>query len=172
MYKIFGASGRLNNIENFLDNIKKFSKKYNIEIQVFDADLIYGKNHIISAFNHASRSWKRKKNTTNSLSMEVLLYASGERQLKIALPKMGIKNGMSNIAFILFDKSKVCNNINSEIVDNLLNYLSLKRSDDVLNGDEETLIRFGINRSEIYTVPKEKYKNLILERVAIVDIIK
>jgi tRNA threonylcarbamoyladenosine modification (KEOPS) complex Cgi121 subunit len=104
--------------------------------------------------------------------MEVLLYASGERQLKIALPKMGIKNGMSNIAFILFDKSKVCNNINSEIVDNLLNYLSLKRCDDVLNGDEETLIRFGINRSEIYTVPKEKYKNLILERVAIVDIIK
>ena len=48
---------------------------------------------MISAVEHAIRAFERKTNTTNSLEKEIILYASGERQLKLAIPKIGIKKG-------------------------------------------------------------------------------
>ena len=42
----------------------------------------------------------------------------------------------------------------------------------VLEGDRETLKRFGITGLEIRTVPEAKYGDLILEKVAMVDVIK
>ena len=172
MYTIFGAKGLINNVEKFLDELNEYSNKNNIEIQVFNADLIYGKNHLISSYNHASRTWKRKKNTTNSFKMELLLYASGERQLKLAIPKMGIKNGQNNIAFILIDKSNSNTNSNDYLVDDLLKCLSLKRHDEVLNGSFKTLINFGLNKNELKKIPVKDYEKIIMEKVAVVDIIK
>lgn len=172
MYTIFGSKGSINNVEKFIDKLNEYSNKNNVEIQVFNADLIYGKNHLISSYNHASRAWKRKKNTTNSFKMELLLYASGERQLKLAIPKMGIKNGQNNIAFILIDKSNSNTNSNDYLVDDLLKILSLKRYDEVLNGSFKTLINFGLNENELKTVPTKDYEKIILEKIAVVDIIK
>ncbi|GAG37349.1 unnamed protein product, partial [marine sediment metagenome] len=105
--------------------------------------------------------------TTNSLGMEILLYASGERQLKLAIPKMGIKKGKGNIAFV-FTNGK----ISDKLVNEILKHLTLKRDDKVLDGDRNTLKKFGLKETEIETVKKAKYGNLILEKVAMVDIIK
>ena len=172
MYKIFGAKGSINNVEQFIHKLDDYSNKKKIEIQVFNADLIYGKNHLISSYKHAFRAWEREKNTTNSLKMELLLYASGERQLKLAIPKMGIKKGNNNLAFILLNKSK--NKLSSidRLVEDLLEFLSLNRHDEVLDGDNETLIKFGIDEKELKTIPSEDYEKIIIEKVALVDIIK
>ena len=67
MIEIIGAKCIINDTNTFLKEIKNFEKKYNVSIQVFNADLIYGKKHIISAYNHAKRAFDRKSNTTNSL---------------------------------------------------------------------------------------------------------
>jgi tRNA threonylcarbamoyladenosine modification (KEOPS) complex Cgi121 subunit len=101
--------------------------------------------------------------------MEILLYASGERQLKLAIPKMGIKKNTKKIAFILISKK---DHISNYLIQKLLNYLSLKRSDDVLNIDEKNIKKFGINEKEIKTVSTDNYEKLIIEKVALVDIIK
>ena len=50
--------------------------------------------------------------------------------------------------------------------------LKLKVDDKVLEGNKETLIKFGIEENEIETVTKEKYSYIILEKVAMVDILK
>ena len=170
MIKIIGATGEIKNIDNFLKAVYDFSKENDILIQAFDANLIFGKKHIISAVNHAKRSIKRKKNTTNSLMMETLLYSSGERQLKLAIPKMGVKKGKTKITFLLLTADDRL--ISEKIIDKFLKDLSLKRDDKVLEGGKNTLKLFGINEKEIETVPKEKYGNLILEKVAMVDLIK
>ena len=94
MLKIIGAKGDIQDVDNFLKKVESFAQNHNIIIQAINADLIYGKNHLISAVEHAVRAMDRKTNTTNSLEMEILLYASGERQLKIAIPKMGVKIGL------------------------------------------------------------------------------
>ena len=93
MYKIIGAKGHISNIDDFLKKINNFCNKNSIIIQVFNAEIIFGRNHILSAYKHAKRAFEQKTNTTNSLAMEILLYASGERQLKLAIPKIGVKKG-------------------------------------------------------------------------------
>ncbi|MEA3457160.1 MAG: KEOPS complex subunit Cgi121 [Candidatus Thermoplasmatota archaeon] len=173
MLRIIGTQGNVQDVDSFLETVLSFAQKYDITIQAFDADMIYGENHLISSVEHAARAIKRKTNTTNSIGMEILLYASGERQLKLAIPKVGIKEGGRNVAFVFVGnieeaKSKMIDNL----IDEMLGSLSLRRNDDVLEGDKDVLRRFGIDENEIKTVTKAKYGNLILEKVAMVDIIK
>jgi KEOPS complex subunit Cgi121 len=173
MIKIVGARGNIKDVDDFLKQIVNFAREHRVIIQVFDADVVYGKNHLISATEHAVRAFERKTNTTNSLVMEILLYASGERQLKLAISKMGIRTGKGNIAFVFIGNIKDAEGkISDHLIDELLELVSLKRNDKVLEGNEETLRKFGISENEINTVTKAKYGDLILEKVAMVDIIK
>ena len=142
------------------------SEEYNIVIQVFDADLVFGKNHLISASEHATRAFERGKNSTNSLAMEILLYASGERQIQKSIQKLGVKKGKTKIAFVFDGK------ISDENIDNALGSLDLSRDDKVLEGDINTLRKFGITQQELITVPEDKHGDLILEKIAMVDVIK
>ena len=173
MTKIVGARGNIKDVDKFLKQVRSFAHDHKIIIQAFNADLIYGEKHIISAVEHAVRAMNQKTNTTNSLEMEILLYASGERQLKLAIPKMGVKKGKSNIVFVLISDIKdPKSRISDKTIDELLELLSLDRDDEVIEGDENTLKKFGISENQMKTVTKAKYGDLILEKVAMVDIIK
>ena len=167
MIMIVGARGNIQDVDSFLKQVLGFAQKHDVVIQVFNAKMIYGKNHLESATEHAVRAMNQSTNTTNSLGMEILLYASGERQLKLAIPKMGVKKGKGNIAFV-FTNGK----ISDKLVNEILKHLTLERDDKVLDGDRNTLKKFGLKETEIETVKKAKYGNLILEKVAMVDIIK
>jgi len=173
MITIIGTNGDFSDITKFMEKINNFSEKNNVTIQVFNADMIYGKEHLISAVNHAKRAMKENKNSTKTLSMEILLYASGERQLKHAIPKMGIKKGKGSIAFVF------TNNLNdnsdkdsSDLINSFIEEFKLIIDDKVLEGSDDTLEKFGIKKNEIETVAKDKLGDLILEIVAMVDIIK
>ena len=163
---IVGAKGKIENIDDFILRVNSFANEHKVTVQVFDANLVFGKYHLVSALQHAKRSMERKTNTTNSLEMEIMLYASGERQLKLAIPKMGVKKGKSNVAFVFADE------LSDEVIEQFLDELSLVREDKVLEGDQDTLRKFGITDAEIETVSKDKYGQLILEKVAMVDVIK
>ena len=167
MIGIIGAKGRIENIEKFINKTNEFSRKNDVSIQAFDANLIFGKMHIISAYEHAKRAFERLSNTTNSIEMETLLYASGERQIQKAIKKMGIKKGHSNIAFVIIN-----NKLSNDIAQNLLKELNLVKDDNILEGNINTLQKFGISAEEISTVSNTHYQDIILEKVALVDIIK
>jgi KEOPS complex subunit Cgi121 len=170
---ILGAQGTITNIEKLLQQIQDYAQKQNLIIQIFNADMIYGKQHLIIATEHATRAFKQKTNTTNSLEMEILLYAAGQRQLKHAIPKMGITKGTTNVAILITNKKETrTSTIDKTIQNQLLKTLNLKRNDTVLQGSEETLRNYGITTTEQQTVPPEKYGDLILEKIAMVDIIK
>jgi len=172
MLKIIGGEGLIKNVDKFLEEITCYAEQHNIVIQVFNADLIFNKNHLTSAVEHAFRAIDRKTNTTNSAEMEILLYASGERQLKLAIPKMGIQKGEGKIAIVFTNHGERNGKITDHLVDELTEMLSLKRDDKVLKGDKNTLKRFGLSDQEINTVSESKYEDLILEKIAMVDIIK
>jgi KEOPS complex subunit Cgi121 len=173
MIKFFGAQGKIQNVESFLEKIQDFAQNYSIIIQVLNADMIYGKNHLQSSVEHAIRAMERKTNTTNSLGMEILLYASGERQLKLAINKMGVKQGKNNIAFIfLCNNKKIKNRMIDNLIDEMLESFSLCKNNTILDGDKSVLKKFCIDENEIKTVNEDKYGDLILEKIAMVDIIK
>jgi KEOPS complex subunit Cgi121 len=174
MITIVGAQGTLNDIDLFLADLLSFSKKENIVIQALDADLVYGKDHLISAASHAIRACEQKTNATNSLALEILLYAAGERQIQKAIKKIGVKKGKQGIAFVLVDEAKRPSDRKTydAVVNRLLKTFHFKRDDKILEGDINTLKRFGITAQELRTVPENKYADMILEKIAMIDIIK
>ena len=87
---------------------------------------------------------------------------------------MGVKKGKQTIAFVLVDplKRKPDRKTYAADVDKLLRMFHLTSDDKVLEGDKDTLKRFGITDQELHTLPESKYSSLILEKVALVDVIK
>ena len=173
MIEIIGAQGTISNVDRALTVFQNFCTTHHLTGQIFNAEMIYGKNHLRSSVLHAERAMEEHTNTTKSLPMEILLYASGERQLKHAIPKMGIQTGQTSVVFVFTDGDslKDCH-LKKTSIDKLLHQLDLTRNDAVIDGTEEALRHFGITRKERQTVVKDKYEDLILEKVAMVDIIK
>jgi len=168
--KIIGAKGKIQDINSFLKKIITLSNRYDMVIQVVNADFVYGKDHLFSAVEHTIRSFTQRMNSLNSLSLEMLLYASGERQIQKAIENIGIKKRNQKIAFIFIKENN--RKISDDEVEHVLSSLNLKRDDKVLEGDVDTLKRFGITEDELSTIPESKYGDLLLEKVALVDIIK
>lgn len=160
---ILGATGKIIGVEETLKKLKEFCEEGKCEGQMFNADLVFGKSHIISAYDHAKRAYDQKTNSSTSLVNETLLYASGERQISSAIKKMGIEEGTGRFCIVLVGDCSL---------DKLVELLNLERDDSVLDGDVEKLMAFGITEREIETVPKEKVFDLVLERVAMVDLLK
>lgn len=155
---------KISNVEKCLEIAKKFSNERGITIQLMDADTVYGKEHLISAVEHASRAFEEGRNSSSSLSMEILLYASGKKQITDAIQFSGIKEGKSAIAVIVGKK------ISKDVVKELMHRLNIERDDSVIQKKEKTLNRFGFSLEEIGAT--DKPGDLILERVAMVDIMK
>ncbi|MFC1751121.1 KEOPS complex subunit Cgi121 [Pseudomonadota bacterium] len=161
----------IDSVDRFINQIQKFSST-DIIIQVFNAAMIFGKSHLFSAVHHTLRSAEQNRLITHSLSMELLLYASGERQLKHAIPKMGVIAGNNSIVILIIHPKKKNMDIVEIIKKKLISMYSFKEDLQVLKSNIESLHAFGITDEELQTIPKEKYHHLVLEKVAMVDIIK
>lgn len=174
MITILGTHGTIKNVDFFIQQLLQFSKEEHLIIQAFDATVIYSKDHLISATAHAKRAFLQGTNATNSLALEILLYAAGERQIQKAIKKMGVKKGEQQIVFILTDPihQRTDRNAGRAVIQRLLKTFQLTLDENVINGDRYTLKRFGINDEELSTMPEEKYGDLILEKIALVDVIK
>jgi tRNA threonylcarbamoyladenosine modification (KEOPS) complex Cgi121 subunit len=172
-FEILGARGKFENIDIIISSLKELGDRHGIMIQIFDAKLIFGKSHLRSAVLHAKRAEENRTILANSLTVEILLYSSGERQIGQAIEKMGVKPDSSEFGLVLYgipefktvdEAEKFCEKI---LID-----LGLERDDSVLNGDRFVLERFGLTQEELDSVDESHWGNLILERVAMVDIIK
>lgn len=171
--KIIGCNGKIDNIEKALDIAQQYEKRYRVAVLLLDSRLVYGEDHIKSAVNHAIRAFQEKRNTSNSLSLEILLYASGKKQLKEAIEFMGIKK-KGPCAIICVGKTRISGSENMvpREIGKLVTELKLEHDNSVLDGNKEILYRFGITDAELKTVDKSMYQDLILERVAMVDVLK
>jgi len=173
---VFGTKGVVEHVEGFLEKLAEFSKSKNVVAQVFNADMVYGENHLLSAAEHAIRAFRENTNVMRTLSMEVVLYAAGERQIGTALSKIGVTQGEGNYVFLIISSTpeidEAKGSLKTEDVERFIREYGMERDDSVLEGNENTLRRFGLSDEEIRTVEKDKYEDLILEKVAMVDVIK
>ena len=132
-------------------------------VQLMRASMVFGRIHLESATDHAIRAFEQGRNASNSLATETLLYASGTRQIDRAIKKMGIREGDSEVALVAFGEFSL---------GELLEKANFKQDDSVLDGDASMLIGYGISKKEIASVPESKVFDLVLERVAMVDVLK
>jgi KEOPS complex subunit Cgi121 len=152
----------IDNVEEFLQKLNKISKEKNLTLQALDADKIAGEEHIRFAVEKAINSFNTGTNIANDLSKEIMLYAAGTRQINRAV-KLGIHKGENNIVIVAVGEAQL-SGFDEIISADVLAYNASKR--------EQLMKIFGITNEELEAVGEEKLPELVLERVALVDVIK
>ncbi len=91
---------KIANTEDFLDAKGKIARPIAAS-QFFDARLIATWEHIYFAVLNALTAFKNGVNISKSLAMEIMLYASAQRQIRKATKLVGIKSSSSEMAVVL-----------------------------------------------------------------------
>ena len=149
--------------ELFLKKIKEITTGKNLAIQAFDADKLAGKDHLIFAIEKALDSFKKGTNVANDLAKEIMLYAAGTRQINRAV-KIGVHDGWNNIAIVAVGDMIDLSAFDEITPQNVLQYSGSKNS--------ALMDIFNITKEEIEAAGADKIPELVLERVALVDVMK
>lgn len=149
----------------FLRRIQAIARSHSTHIVCFDADKLAGRDHAYAALEHAHRSFFSERPISNSFEMEALLFAAGSRQCLVAA-LFGIHDG-ENRMFVCAYPAK------EDIWKDLSNHMRLvTESWDEITPDKEArlMILFGITDEELDGVGRDRIKDLILERIALLHI--
>jgi len=161
---------RIKNIDAFFDLVKKGTE--GCHVQFFDARIIAGFDHLYFAALNALKAFETGLNISKNLALDVLLFASGQNQIKEAVELLGIKPDSFQIAVLILADTRFK-------VSKALNYVSdllqAEIGDEVIeltDGKVETIKRaFGITDLEIEATlrrtEKEALISLLTERAAL-----
>jgi KEOPS complex subunit Cgi121 len=157
---------KIENVNEFFKIVRK--NVADVEIQIFDANLIAGWEHLYFATVNALNASKSKLNISNSLAMETLLYASAQRQIDKAIDLLGIKGDSSQTAVLVIAKTLKEANSALETVSRLV---SGERDDSILDLTDRKIegIRKLFDISDLELESKLKRKGL--EKEALVDLV-
>ncbi len=160
--------------EQLLNTIRGH-KNEDLLIQFFNADLVATWEHLYFATLNALKAFKTKRNISKDLVVEIILYASAQRQIRKAIEIIGIKNDHTNIAVIIVGKT--ANNIKVEL-SSVSEYLGKQPNEEVLkltSSKSERIKRtFGITDQEMTVVAEDNDINcalvdLVLEKMALLS---
>jgi len=157
---------KIKDADNLLSLVREKTK--DVEVQFFNAELIAGWEHLYFAVLNALKAFENKLNISNSLAVEILLFASAQRQIKKAVELLGIKPSSSKVAVLILADTKLRTNKTLETASHLI---LGKRDDSVLELTNEKFdgIRklFGISESEL----NAKLEKKGMERKALTDLV-
>ena len=144
------------------------------DFQLFDAKLIAGWQHLYFAALNALNIFKNKQNISNSLSMEALLFASAQRQIKKAVEMIGVNLESSQVAVLVLAETREKATATIEIISEII---SGERDDNVLEliveKIEDIKRLFNISDLELRSklrkkgLEKEALTDLVIERSAL-----
>ena len=152
--QILGFKGTIYSLEETLNLINSIRKDDEI-IQLFNADAIVSKNHIIHGVNQAFLAFDRGENLANDISVEVVLRCSAQRQISKAFKILGLKEGEMNLCAVLINCSDYTDELSSIFTPD----------DSVLMPDEENL-------KKIYKISDDELMNMSIEEIIIDRITK
>ena len=156
---------RVSDCTRFLGKIRATAAANGIRVVCFNADLMAGRAHAEAAMVHALRAVRTGTAVSSSVEMEALLYAAGNRQCSIA-ERFGIHEGL-NRAYVclcppddaaLRDLSAIM-----EFVDEDWEILSDQKRERLMEA-------FGITQGELKAAGSARLRDLVLERVALLEV--
>ena len=144
-------------------------------VQFFDAELVATWQHLYFAVLNALLAFRNERNISKSVAMEVMLYASVQRQIRKAIQLVGVKCDSANVAVVVIGESAdsvkaflsaVSKRVGKEPEDGVL---------EILN-EKVRVIReaFGITETELETVMEKNngaqaLVDLVIERMALLS---
>jgi KEOPS complex subunit Cgi121 len=148
--------------------LRDITASHGCVIQVLDADKIVSIRHLLFAYEKAMQAFAEKRNIAKDLGVEILRYASGERQIERAL-SIGLSSSTKRIALVL-SPAPIPSNGLCRFPD--ASGLSTIVEEDGLGCSfkaETVKEAFNISEEEILAVGDSRIPDLVLERVALVD---
>ncbi len=70
-------------------------------VQLLACDLVAGPEHLLSAAQNALNAWRGGYQITRSLATEILVCASGQRQIHRAIDTLGVYDGIERVAVVV-----------------------------------------------------------------------
>ena len=128
------------------------------EAVLMDTKRVFGRLHVISAMEHAKRSFANGNNRSKTLITEFFIYMAGERQITKALEIMTPKGGQKDLIVLFLNGYE----------DSMIKGSGMKRCDELIQGNEEKAKIIGLEKNG----QNISYEDLVLEMVAMVDIQK
>jgi len=160
--------------KEMLEKVMLMSEKRNVIIQLFDARKIATWKHIFIATINAIAAFKQKRNIASQLSLEILLYATAQRQIKDAINLLGVSEETKEVAILVLGETEkkvvsafkqVVDFLNGKEEENLLEIFNEAKLNKLLN-------TFKISEEEINAVITEESKEeavvkCIIDRISI-----
>ncbi len=162
-----------------IDDINGFLEKFREEnmgaaVQFFDAEHVAGPEHLYFAALHALNAFDQNTTISNNLSVEALLYASAQRQIKKAVQMLGIKQESSEIAVVIMTEK---GHGKPECLSQITDMVPGERDDAVLELIDKKVDKikkvFGISDLEVEAelkkegLEREALTDLVIERMAL-----
>ncbi len=144
--------------------IRDLQSRHGLIVQAMDACKLAGKRHIHFAVEKALAAISEQRNIAKDAGMEIMRYASGERQIERALA-MGVDDRTERVALVLVreDMSR------SWPEDWELSEI-IEPDQDAISFDASAVReQFQIPFEEIAAVGEERLEDLVVERVALAD---
>jgi tRNA threonylcarbamoyladenosine modification (KEOPS) complex Cgi121 subunit len=165
---------KVGDAEEFVKAVRK-EKQQHVWVQFFDAELVATWQHLHFGVLNALLAFKNERNISKSVAMEVMLYASAQRQIKKAIDFMGVKCDSANVAVVIIDEhpdsvkaalSVVSKRIGAEPDEAVLG-LSRKKAQRICEA-------FGITEKELEAVMEkgnveQALVKLVIERMALLS---
>jgi tRNA threonylcarbamoyladenosine modification (KEOPS) complex Cgi121 subunit len=164
----------IGNAKEFLKAVLKV-KRQRVWVQFFDAELVATWQHLHFAVLNALLAFKNERNISKSVEMEIVLYASAQRQIRRAIEFIGVKCDSANVAVVLIDESlnsvKAVLSAVSEAIgaepDGTVLELSMKKTQRIREA-------FGITEKELKAVMEKNnveqaLVKLVIERMALLS---
>ncbi len=165
---VAAGRGSVGEVENFIKKIYEIGKNHGVAIQVFDANMVAGAQHLIHAAKHASLTHESGRGFASSLELELVCWVSAESQIGRAISKVGVKKGECEVALVAVGASS--EKINSAL-EHVFSKLGLSRDDRLLKIGKpkiETIKKsFSISSRELETSHIEK---IVAERVSLLGL--
>ena len=164
-------------VENAKDLLRavRTEKRANIQVQFFNAGVVVTWEHLYFALLNALTAFRTKRNVSKSLAVEIMLYASAQRQIKKAIELIGVKAGCSDVAVVVVGKKLR----DVETAVSAISRLFAKKPDEhVLElstlKKQEICRAFTVSENELAVVTKDgdaekALVDVIIERVALLS---
>lgn len=120
-----------------------------------DPDMVVGRDHLLSATEHAERAFREGTNRSKTVLTEIILYSAWERQIGKAMTKMKPKEGRNDYVALLID-----------IDDPRLEEIGMIRDDSLFEATPEKAERLGLIAGSL------SFEDQAVENVAMVELLK
>ena len=148
-----------------------------VEVQFFDGAHVAGKEHLEAAVVNALHAFKMGINISRSVAMETLLYASAQRQIDVALARLGVNRNSRTVGLVAFSETrtgaeelenKIAQFVGTEMNEALLDDWSEGKAGRIM-----TLYGIGPMELEAIRMPgqqiEEAVRKAVIERVALLS---